>query len=261
MVGVAGPRIVARLRRARGGNGSRTGRGSLRKESAIANAPATPEVDIDSIDIVDESKARKKFPNDEMEELAGTIEETGLVQPIKMKEKPDGRFDLVAGEQRFRAAKIAGLNKVEIALSAGNPVTESLVENIHRSNLNPIETAIGLSTLRQRQRLQVGGLEAMEAFHYAGPGDSPAWTQRGSTWTRSIVAEEVISMATGVLNDIDRATSCDAGEALATTASSWYGLRAVEGATKGVRLAAAKMSAGFGAIATVLGVADLLGFC
>jgi len=42
------------------------------------------------------------------------------------------------------------------------------------------------ATLRQRQRLQAGGLEGTEVFHYAGPGDSPTWTQRGSTWTRSI---------------------------------------------------------------------------
>ncbi len=41
--------------------------------------------------------------------------------------------------------------------------------------------------LRQRQRLQAGGLEGTEVFHYAGPGDSPTWTQRGSAWTRSIV--------------------------------------------------------------------------
>ena len=42
------------------------------------------------------------------------------------------------------------------------------------------------AALRQRQRLQAGGLEGTEVFHYAGPGDSPTWTQRGSTWTRSI---------------------------------------------------------------------------
>jgi len=42
------------------------------------------------------------------------------------------------------------------------------------------------ASLRQRQRLQAGGLEGVEVFHYSGPGDSPAWTQRGSTWTRSI---------------------------------------------------------------------------
>lgn len=43
------------------------------------------------------------------------------------------------------------------------------------------------STLRQRQRLQAGGLEGTEVFHYAGPGDSPTWTQRGSAWTRNII--------------------------------------------------------------------------
>ena len=43
------------------------------------------------------------------------------------------------------------------------------------------------STLRQRQRLQAGGLEGTEVFHYAGPGDAPTWTQRGSAWTRNIV--------------------------------------------------------------------------
>ncbi len=43
------------------------------------------------------------------------------------------------------------------------------------------------STLRQRQRVQAGGLEGTEVFHYAGPGDSPTWTQRGSTWTRRVV--------------------------------------------------------------------------
>jgi RHS repeat-associated protein len=42
------------------------------------------------------------------------------------------------------------------------------------------------ATLRQRQRLQAGGLEGTEVFHYAGPGDAPAWTERGSTWTRNI---------------------------------------------------------------------------
>ena len=74
----------------------------------MADALATPKVDIDLIDVVEDFNARKKFPKEELNQLAGTIEETGLVQPIKVKEKPDGRFDLVAGERRFRAAKIAG---------------------------------------------------------------------------------------------------------------------------------------------------------
>lgn len=298
------------------------------------------------------------------------------------------------------------------------------------------------ATLRHRQRLQAGGLEGTEIFHYAGPGDSPVWTERGSTWTRSIIGiggelaaiqesgkevklqltnlhgdvvataaidpaktsllstfrhdefgvpisgeagrfgwlggkqrrtelpsgviqmgarsyvpslgrfltpdpilggsdnpydyanqdpvnnfdlagtackkksgnkgdcrakqkrnerkiraivenlrerlrearakrsrslvklpggvnvtfpwekqtKEAINMATGLLKDVDEATSCDAGQALASTGAAWYGLRAVEGAKK-VRAAAAKLSARFTAVAAALGVADVLGFC
>ncbi len=114
---------------------------------------ATPEVDIDLIDVVDDFNARQKFPKDELEQLAATIEETGLVQPIKVKKRSDGRFDLVAGERRFRAAKIAGRKKIEITLSTGNPVTETLVENIHRSDLNPIETALGLQAFAEEHNL------------------------------------------------------------------------------------------------------------
>lgn len=120
----------------------------------MADALATPQVDIDLIDVVDDFNARQKFPKEQLEQLAGTIEETGLVQPIKVKKKPDGRFDLVAGERRFRAAKIAGLKTIEITLSTGNPVTETLVENIHRSNLNPIETALGLKAFAEEHNLE-----------------------------------------------------------------------------------------------------------
>lgn len=119
----------------------------------MADPLATPEVDIDLIDVVDDFNARQKFPKEELEQLAGTIKETGLVQPIKVKKKPDGRFDLVAGERRFRAAKIAGRKTIEITLSTGNPVTETLVENIHRSNLNPIETALGLKAFAEEHHL------------------------------------------------------------------------------------------------------------
>jgi ParB family transcriptional regulator, chromosome partitioning protein len=119
----------------------------------MADALATPKVDIELIDVLDDFNARQKFPKEDLEQLAGTIEETGLVQPIKVKQKPDGRFDLVAGERRLRAARIAGLEKVEITLSTGNPVTETLVETIHRSNLNPIETALGLKAFAEEHNL------------------------------------------------------------------------------------------------------------
>jgi ParB/Sulfiredoxin domain len=107
-------------------------------------ALATPKVNIDLIDVVDEFNARQRFPKDELNKLAGTIKETGLVNPIKVKKKPDGRFDLVAGERRLRAAQIAGLKKVEITLSTGksghgNPRREhsSLQPQPHRDGPRP----------------------------------------------------------------------------------------------------------------------------
>jgi ParB/RepB/Spo0J family partition protein len=119
----------------------------------MADALATPKVDIGLIDVVDKFNARQKFPKEELEQLAGTIKETGLVQPIKVKKKSGGRFDLVAGERRFRAAKLAGLKEIEVTLSTGNPITETLVENIHRSDLNPIETALGLKAFAEEHNL------------------------------------------------------------------------------------------------------------
>src|SRR4051794_22617176 len=77
----------------------------------------TPKVAIDQVDIVEDFNARKKFDAEKLKQLAQTIKETGLVQPIRVREKKDGRFDLVAGERRFRAAVIAGRKEIEITLS------------------------------------------------------------------------------------------------------------------------------------------------
>lgn len=110
----------------------------------------TPKVDLDLIDVVEDFNARKSFDREELK----PIEDTGIVQPIKVKQKDNGRFDLVAGERRFRAAQIAGCKEIEITLSTGNPVTESLIENIQRSNLNPIETAIGLKAYAEEHNLE-----------------------------------------------------------------------------------------------------------
>jgi ParB/RepB/Spo0J family partition protein len=115
---------------------------------------ATPKVAIDRIHIVEDFNARKSFDKEELKQMARTIEDTGIVQPVKVKERDDGDFDLVAGERRFRAAKIAGRKEIEITLSTGNPVTESLIENIQRSNLNPIETGIGLKAYAEEHNLE-----------------------------------------------------------------------------------------------------------
>jgi len=75
------------------------------------------------------------------------------------------------------------------AYAGGKPLSTTYFSNdmVATQTQNGVTNSFQLdATLRYRQRLQAGGLQGTEVFHYAGPGDSPSWTERGSTWTRSI---------------------------------------------------------------------------
>jgi RHS repeat-associated protein len=75
-------------------------------------------------------------------------------------------------------------------LAGGKSLSTSYFSNdmVASQSQNGVTNTFQLdAVLRQRQRLQAGGLEGTEVFHYAGPGDSPSWTERGSTWTRTII--------------------------------------------------------------------------
>jgi RHS repeat-associated protein len=83
--------------------------------------------------------------------------------------------------------RIAGLPG---SLAGGKALTTEYFSNdmVAMQSQNGVTNTFQLdATLRQRQRLQAGGLEGTEVFHYAGSGDSPSWTQRGSAWTRNIL--------------------------------------------------------------------------
>ena len=93
---------------------------------------------------------RKSFDKDALEELAKSIEENGLLQPILVREYGNGRYQIIAGERRFRASKIAGLSEIPAIILDRNDrkVAEiSLIENIQRENLNPIEEAMAYKAL------------------------------------------------------------------------------------------------------------------
>jgi ParB/RepB/Spo0J family partition protein len=109
----------------------------------------TPEVDIDKVHVVKGFNARQNFDPAELEQLAATIRASGIVQPLRVKQRDDGEFDLVAGERRFRAAKLAGLTTVPVSLSTGNAQAEAFIENHHRADLNPIEVALGLKAVAE----------------------------------------------------------------------------------------------------------------
>ena len=95
---------------------------------------------------------RKYFDKEALEDLANSIVENGLLQPIVVREYGDGRYQIIAGERRFRACKMAGLSEIPAIVldRSDKSVAElSLIENIQREDLNPIEEAMGYRTLAE----------------------------------------------------------------------------------------------------------------
>ncbi len=93
---------------------------------------------------------RTVFSEEELEELSQSIKEHGVLQPIVVRRKGDGMFELIAGERRTRAAKKAGLSAIPAIIRNSNDeksLALALIENIQRQNLNPMEEARALSRL------------------------------------------------------------------------------------------------------------------
>ena len=99
---------------------------------------------------------RKNFDKESLEELAESISQNGLLQPILVREYGTGRYQIIAGERRFRASKIAGLTEIpSIILDKDDrKVAEiALIENIQREDLNPIEEAMAYKALAEEYQL------------------------------------------------------------------------------------------------------------
>lgn len=93
---------------------------------------------------------RTKFDDDTLGELAESIRQIGIIQPITIRETHDGNYQLITGERRLRAAKIAGINKIPAYIRGAhdNDLLEmALVENIQREDLDAIEIAISFQRL------------------------------------------------------------------------------------------------------------------
>lgn len=99
---------------------------------------------------------RKYFDKEALEELAKSIKENGLLQPILVREGAEGRYQIIAGERRFRASKLAGLTEIPAIILDKDDlkVAEiSLIENIQREDLNPIEEAMAYRALAEQYGL------------------------------------------------------------------------------------------------------------
>ena len=105
-----------------------------------------------SISMVDpkSDQPRKTFNKEALEELARSIEENGLLQPILVREYAGGRYQIIAGERRFRACKIAGISEIPAIIldRDDRKVAEiALIENLQREDLNPLEEAMAFKAL------------------------------------------------------------------------------------------------------------------
>lgn len=93
---------------------------------------------------------RRSFDPESLEELAASIRELGVVQPLTLRAAANGRYQIIAGERRWRAASIAGLSTVPAYIRSASDMemTEmALIENIQRQDLNAIEVALGFKKL------------------------------------------------------------------------------------------------------------------
>ncbi|MFW5758366.1 MAG: ParB/RepB/Spo0J family partition protein [Bacteroidota bacterium] len=99
---------------------------------------------------------RTDFDEETLQELANSIKEQGVIQPVTIRKQEDGKFQLISGERRCRAAKLAGLNEVPAYIRSANDQEMremAIVENIQRENLNPIEVAMGYQQLLDEFKL------------------------------------------------------------------------------------------------------------
>ena len=102
------------------------------------------------------NQPRKSFDDDSLAELSASIKNQGVLQPLLVEKITDDSYVIVAGERRFRAAKIAGLSEVPVIVKSFNEVQRievALIENIQRENLNAIDEAAAYQYLIQKSGL------------------------------------------------------------------------------------------------------------
>ena len=130
----------------KGGHGR--GMDSLKNDNSI-DAKGSVTVNINEIE-PNRNQPRKDFDEAALNDLADSIAQHGLIQPIVVRPTVDGRYMIIAGERRWRACRIAGLNEVPVIIKATDDRTLmelALIENLQREDLNAVEEALGFKAL------------------------------------------------------------------------------------------------------------------
>lgn len=124
-------------------------------DQPIADAVTRPAVSADrkvAIDLIirNPKNPRKHFAEADLQDLASSIRQHGIVQPVVVRPINDGRYEIIAGERRWRAAQLAGLNDVPVLVREVDDRTAlelAIVENVQRADLNALEEALGYEQL------------------------------------------------------------------------------------------------------------------
>lgn len=116
------------------------------------------QINILKLSLIDpkSDQPRKNFDKNSLEELAESIKENGLLQPIIVREYGEGRYQIIAGERRFRASKMAELSEIPAIIMNKDDrkaAEIALIENIQREDLNPIEEAMAFKALAEEYGL------------------------------------------------------------------------------------------------------------
>lgn len=136
----------------------RSGMGNLGIHAMIGakqkaeNSSADLRIDKISVDKLQpgQYQPRQQFSQESLQDLANSIKVQGVVQPIIARPIGEDKYEIIAGERRWRAAQLAGLDKVPVVIRQADgqaTLAMAIIENIQREDLNPIETAIGLKRL------------------------------------------------------------------------------------------------------------------
>jgi len=128
--------------------------GYVNKEIANGDNTSQPSADILRIpvDMIDPNpyQPRMNFDQEALDELADSIRTLGLIQPITVRKIADGRYQMISGERRFRASRLAGMTMIPAYIRDANDqgmLEMAIVENIQRENLDPIEVAMSYQRL------------------------------------------------------------------------------------------------------------------
>ncbi|RKV74724.1 MAG: ParB/RepB/Spo0J family partition protein, partial [Alloprevotella sp.] len=124
-------------------------------EVSTSGSSSINEVDIHSIK-ANPNQPRVEFDEEALEELAESIRQIGIIQPITLRQMEDGTYQIIAGERRWRASQRAGLDTIPAYVRTVNDegmMQMALVENIQREDLNAVEIALAYQKLIEQYDL------------------------------------------------------------------------------------------------------------